>query len=796
MAAIRIKLGDENRIFIESNVLKSPLFAEQYAQLIKKITEYVRVEKEEKVSNSRNYNNLFLINGERGAGKSSMLASMHEYLADTKAMENKKFLRLDVIDPSSFTNNANILQIIIAELFKEFKKDTQERQISYEEKNEITKIFVQIKHALCVLDSSKVITAMDDSDIESLQDMSNAIILEQLIGELIRKVLKARGEDMLLVCIDDIDLNTVHAYEMLEQIRKYLILPNVIVLIAAKMSQLQEVVQQHFLSDYKELVTHSVLDTQDALEMSNKYLLKLLPLEHRVDLNTAIQKFKQSIEIIRGEETIVTASSGDELIYKLIYKKTGLQYLLEHNGVNYIVPNNLRAFRFLVKMLCDMDAEEYERNIDTYQQYFLTEWVPQNLSIEEQHDIEELLNDSDVSKVNKRIVQNIANQLENVGFPPYIETITDQANVYSNISLGDVMAVIIWSKSINSSEKFARYIYAIKHAYTILLEKAGHEMMQDESIQKKIDMYEDSNAEEYINSYQRLVGGSLLSGYTWDYLLPLFNTIENRLHRTISLINQSVPHIPALIKYLVVVPYRPKTVNEGEGYRKQVPTYYQQPITKTTDQVIIDWFNILYAIPFFIEQVERYSESEIRQEMIEAIQEATQLEKLSCKIFFEMAITSIDLLERIYWHIRSRRNYLRTTSNKLDIYTRFLKALGEVSVDSYIDDVADVTRLNRIVIMASTILAKEKERDSIVRILEEIQMGPTRPFGYPEKDTIRKIHTVSELRERMVRINEWKGYSRAWIEAEFDKIGFTDEEINMQDPLTIRNRLKRIKYIR
>ena len=794
MAAIRIKLGDENRIYIEKDVLQSQLFAEQYAQLIKKITEYVHAEKEEGVSISRNYNNLFLINGERGAGKSSMLASMHGYLGSTESPEQKKFLRLDVIDPSSFTNNANILQIIIAELFKNFKDETAGK-ISYEEKNEITKIFVQIKHSLCVLDSPKAISAMDDSDIESLQDMSNAIVLEQLIGELISKILKARKEDMLLVCIDDIDLNTAHAYEMLEQVRKYLILPNVLVLIAAKMNQLQEVVQQHFLSDYKELVKNSVLDTQDALEMSNKYLLKLLPLEHRVDLNTAIQKFKQSIEIVRGEETIVTASSGDELIYKLIYQKTGLQYLLESNGVNYIVPNNLRAFRFLVKMLCDMEGEEY-RNIESYQQYFLFEWVPQNLSVDEQHDIEELLNDSDVSKVNKRIVQNIANQLENVGFPPYIETITDQANVYSNISLGDVMAVIIWSKSINSSEKFARYIYAIKHAYTILLEKAGHEMLQDESIQKKIDMYEDSNAEEYINSYQRLVGGSLLSGYTWDYLLPLFNNTENRLHRTISLINQSVPHIPALIKYLVVVPYRPKTVNEGEGYRKQVPTYYMQSITKTTDQVIIDWFNILYAIPFFLEQVDRYSEQESQEEMLSALREATQLEKLTCKTFFEMAITSIDLLERIYWHIRSRRNYLRTTSNKLEIYARFLKAIGEVYVDEYIDDVADITRLNRIVIMAATLLSNEKERDSVARILEEIQTGPTRPFGYPEKETIRKIHTVSELRERMVRINEWKGYSRAWIEAEFDKIGFTDEEINKLEPLTIRNRLKRIKYVR
>lgn len=795
MAAIRITLGDENRIYIEKDVMQSQLFAEQYAQLIKKITEYVHAEKEEGVSISMNYNNLFLINGERGAGKSSMLASMHGYLGSTDSPEQKKFLRLDIIDPSSFTNNANILQIIIAELFKNFKDETA-GQISYEEKNEITKIFVQIKHALCVLDSPKVISAMDDSDIESLQDMSNAIVLEQLINELISKILKARKEDMLLVCIDDIDLNTAHAYEMLEQVRKYLILPNVLVLIAAKMNQLQEVVQQHFLSDYKELVSNKVLVSQDALEMSNKYLLKLLPLEHRVELNSVIQKFKQPIEIIRDNKTIVTASSGDELIYKLIYKKTGLQYLLEHNGVNYIVPDNLRAFRFLVKMLCDMEGEEYDRNIETYQQYFISEWVPQNLSIEEQRHIVEILSVSDVSKVNKRIIQCIANQLEIEGFPDNISTLTDQANVYSNMSLGDVMAVIIWSKSINSSEKFARYIYAIKHAYTILLEKAHREMLQDDSIQKKIDMYSNSDAEEYINSYQRLVGGALLSGYTWDYLLPLFDNTENRLHRTISLIYQSVSRIPTLIKYLVVVPYRPKTLDEGEKYRKQVPTYYQQSITKNTDLVIIDWFNILYTIPFYAEHKERYMEPDIKEEMKDAIRGVTQNEKMKYRTVFEMAISSVDLLERIYWHIRSRRKYLRTTPNKWEIYSRFLKTIGEVSVDSYIDDVADITRLNRIITLVNSILSDEIEKENIVHILEEISEDPTRPIGYPEKETIRKIHTVSELRERMVRINEWKGYSRAWIEAEFDKIGFTDEEINKLEPLTIRNRLKRIKYTR
>jgi len=788
MAAIRIKLGDENRIFIESNVLKSPLFAEQYAQLIKKISEYVRVEKEEGVSNSRNYNNLFLINGERGAGKSSMLASMHEYLEKKDAVENKKFLRLKVIDPSSFTNNANILQIIIAELFKEFKKDTQERQISYEEKNEITKIFVQIKHALCVLDFPKTQSPLDDSDIESLVDLSNAIVLEELIGELIRKILKARGVDLLLVCVDDIDLNTAHAYEMLEQIRKYLILPNVIVLIAAKMNQLQEVVQQHFLGDYKELVSKEVLKNQDVLEMSNKYLLKLLPLEHRIELDTTILKFKQPIEITNGSKVVVSANSGAELIYKLIYQKTGLQYLLERDGANYIVPDNLRAFRFLVRLLCDMDAERKNRNIEAYQQYFLSEWVPQNLQLDEQQNIKEILNDSDVSKVNKQIIRNIAEKIKDIGPSREISLLLDNANVYSNVSLGDVMAVIVWSKSINSSEKFARYIYAFKHIYTMLLEKTYREMLVETEMQKKIDMYDDP-AEEYINAYQRLVGGALLNSYTWDYLLPVYNNTENRLHRAITLNPQSIGTTPNIIRYIAVTPSRPKAVNEGEAYRKQIPIYYLQSLNGISN-VIIDWFNILYSIPFYAEQSVRYKDEAAKEEMRGALRDANQAELVICKKYFGMAIHSVDILERIYWHIRSKRNYLRVTQNKLDIYIKFLKTLGDVSLEKYIDKQEDANVLMNIATIATAMLVDGKEQ--IIQILEENHSGKLPTLGLPEINTIKKFQTVADVKARMRYININKGYKAEWIDQEVDKLGLTDEDLQTKTPHEIRNLLKRM----
>ena len=795
MKPITIQLGEENHIYIEKDIKRSQLFSEQYAQLIRKMTEYIgRVEKDTASSeySSLNDNNIFLINGERGAGKTSMLVSMHRHMQQNGNEFDRKFLCMHVVDPSSFTNNANILQIIIAELFKVFKEATKDKKIGYEEKNEITGIFVQIKHSLCVLESPTLASKMEDSDIESLTDMSNAIDLEELIKKLVSKMLVVLEKDKLLVCIDDLDVNTTHAYDMLEQIRKYLILPKAVILIAAKTKQLLDVVQQHYLNEFKLLLGEDMMTSRDVAEISTKYLLKLFPLEHRVDLNNAVAMFYQPIEVWSGENKIASASSGDELIYKLIYQKTGLQYLLEEEGANYIVPTNLRAFRFLVKLLCDMDQDKKAFNIDTYQHYFISEWLPENLHTDEQQAIQVLLTYSDLSKINKQVIHYIANELYSIELPPQIAILTDEANVYSNVSLGDLMAVIIWAKSVNTSKSFARYIYAIKHAYTILFEKAYREMHQVIAIQKKVENYNTEMASEYLNSYQRLVNGALLNSYTWDYLLPASAIAENRLHRVVSVNNPNIPLFSSMVGALILTGNRSKMVNEGEAYRKQVPTYYQQSITKSTNQVIIDWFNILYAIPFWLEHFSRFGDENVKNSIMNTMRNASQQEDVNIhRDLFGCGIHSVDLLERIYWQIRANRKFLRSSQNKLEIYDKFLHTIENVRIDEYVDQIDDKEVLKKIVKYTRVLL--EQDSEITYKILEEIPKKPLAPIGYPELSTIIGYTTAEQLKGRMRYINTAKGYDPVWLDGQFDSLGITDEDMQNQDPRTIRNRLKRIK---
>src|SRR5699024_3565272 len=58
-------------------------------------------------------------------------------------------------------------------------------------------------------------------------------------------------KSLLVISIDDADVNTARVYDLLEDVRKYLQMPNVVVMMAANMTQLESTVEQHFLRQYE-----------------------------------------------------------------------------------------------------------------------------------------------------------------------------------------------------------------------------------------------------------------------------------------------------------------------------------------------------------------------------------------------------------------------------------------------------------------------------------------------------------------------------------------------------------------
>ena len=265
----KITIGNDAYPIVESvkdfdNSIFRDTYRSAYKILNAKLKDFNKYSNEEDHYNCNNLeqmNNIIAFLGDRGSGKSSsMLSFLHgikciknlnsskgkpcsndnerssDYSIDS---ESKNIFHLNVIDPSMLSSNKNILQIIIGQLFISFRKHVNNNNNTLLDKNsanlkkEIYASFDKVRECLQHIES-------DSSSLSSVEDFisfSSAVTLRETIEELIRNYVKYFNnskDGVLIIPIDDMDLNTEHAYHMLEQIRKYLMLPNVVVLLSAK----------------------------------------------------------------------------------------------------------------------------------------------------------------------------------------------------------------------------------------------------------------------------------------------------------------------------------------------------------------------------------------------------------------------------------------------------------------------------------------------------------------------------------------------------------------------------------
>ena len=123
--------GDETRPKIEDlndlNKQNESIFADIYSRAFKLIDEIAKQPDSGNDERIRERNNIIAFIGERGSGKTSCLRSIYQALPKHKKsiMESKHNTiiynnDLPIIDPSYFDDHSNILEIVIAHMFKTF----------------------------------------------------------------------------------------------------------------------------------------------------------------------------------------------------------------------------------------------------------------------------------------------------------------------------------------------------------------------------------------------------------------------------------------------------------------------------------------------------------------------------------------------------------------------------------------------------------------------------------------------------------------------------------------------------
>lgn len=503
MGKLVFKIGEETipTVLGYDDYMASP-FADVIGNGLKKFYDLRKQSKS--LSGEAWRNNVMVFLGDRGTGKTSCLMSIKQIVSDErndKEIANHTVF-LPVIEPLFFDDKHNILDIFVGELYRNTKRLLDKWESKSKAEREDLRVlqgeFAKVKNALLYLDKSRGEELKEEQ--ESLLALSEGVNLKKLMSNLVRSYLKCVGKEVLVITIDDVDLNISEAYEMMEQINKYLVIPQVVIMLAAKLDQLRNSIELYLTKKYDPIMEKTV-SLSEVREMTDRYLDKLLPFAHRFLMPSINDYSGYGLEIIDKGETGVRKEnvygSLEFAVLSLIYQKCGYLFYNYYDTFSQIIPKNLRELRHLVTMLYELQDRTlsvtvHEWNKIRFKDYFICQWLHM-LPREDREIALKIWNEKDYSKVNKLVIRLLGDRfqkLRNVegtyeegmddpGLIPIsmrrLIEITNSNNYAENISLGDVSAVLRYLRStINNDSKLL--LFFVTSFYSIRLYELYDEM--------------------------------------------------------------------------------------------------------------------------------------------------------------------------------------------------------------------------------------------------------------------------------------------------------------------------------
>lgn len=517
---IKLKLSDAQnfKIHIEDKIERESLFFHEYEIAAEHLNQIWQMQKETGKSGRLGYmsedpNNVIAFCGERGSGKSSAMLSFVNAVVDCgngdSVLPFDSEIRANnwnasvMIDPSMFDDVHNIVDIVLAHIYQSFHDaygDDNQRVDTYERERMLSLLAKTYKSLSVIKNKEKMLEDEYDiaGNISKLQKLGQSTLLKRDLKELIDFYLELlpkltgsaqsrteRKSGKLLIAIDDLDLCNKHAYEMAEQVRKYLILPNVIILMAIKIEQLQMGVEEKNRDDFKNVIAGRGNDAsiaQEMEDMAERYVTKLIPKARRIylpQLRSDQVRLVSEEQDNREEEARggVRAEGAEEetetlqaTVLRLIREKTGMYFVAPEGGRDYFVSSNLREFVSLILLLTSMKAPCCDRtrlqNIEAFKSYFMEGMLKKNIRRERLEPFLEVTEDAD--NIRNYNIGVYLNNLLDITRGEY-DLYSNSGWEFSNMSLAHVTERLASVPRYRTRWEDYLLFYYIRIYYTILL---------------------------------------------------------------------------------------------------------------------------------------------------------------------------------------------------------------------------------------------------------------------------------------------------------------------------------------
>lgn len=650
------EIGKESRIVIKEsgNIDESDFFYTQYKQAADIVKSYCN--KRNSDCSFENLNNIVAFIGERGSGKTSCMMTFANCLEpqtvggksifslagindNTSTKEPSKFEILPVIDPSFFSKNYNIVGAFLANIYDSYKQLRERPSKSFDcnlgKVNDFLVALSKAQHSFSVLNADP--KSSGDS-IEELEGLSCTLRLKEEIYQLCKKYLglldKSENDSYLVLCIDDIDLNTSSAVEMLEWIRKYLIQPNIIVLMALKLDQMTNLKRMSLYTEYANLVEKGRMEEYEVEEMAERYMSKLFPLANRVYLPD--QSTIPLVTYNSDRESEYNYDTLQDAVVKLIYDKTRFLFYNSPQRSSLIVPRNLREALHLMRMLYDMEdlpGKKYStqrtkilfKNQSLFKEYLYYDFMVRNLTSKSRNYIEELLTISDATQFNAEVLQVLRKKFDDI-LDKYVRedkntnngiqeaelaNIFNQTNIVHNISMGDILWVLDWLDNMERTDEETYFLFVVRTMCSMRLFEYYDQLVSEENKKRGTAVSHLRKEISEKDNYHLLLGGQVFNPQLVDFFPEKKDTFVKLSDLRVDLkklkdlfIKEEggeADYFSKNVKFLELVmlcisrPTERKFANDSE-YRKNTSPRYAVHFTKNSRYAIFDALSFFYNV--------------------------------------------------------------------------------------------------------------------------------------------------------------------------------------------------------
>lgn len=384
--------GTEARIESTEEIKRGSFFKDEYEQAFL-VVQRIIDQNQKMCGSSFSYDSKYKIHnivpfiGKRGSGKTSVMMSFsgvlsryHEeriqdkqyYIFRNPLGEEQKvrFTCIDSIDGSLLEKGEDIFKVILAQMYGKFldmDRYGRPREKSYEyDKRELQQLFDKVYRSVCKLEQENCGQPYyEESSITSLKNLASSLALTKEFGRLVQQYLKliADGENdnkswnrdyvepYLIITVDDLDLNIHKGYEMLEKLHRYMMVPNVIIMLSVDYNQIKLLCEKQLYQMVPNFDAKLNEKKTDVEKVARDFLDKVFPVNARIYI-PAFERLND-IQVYETNETVRTPK---EFLFKLLYDKLGMRMDAAGSKRHYYEQNSLRNFVSFGLMLRNMES--------------------------------------------------------------------------------------------------------------------------------------------------------------------------------------------------------------------------------------------------------------------------------------------------------------------------------------------------------------------------------------------------------------------------------------------------------